>query len=585
MLKIKLKNNCVAADSTQPLRDYLISLGISPTNVDSILYGPRPGDELSPWLLDNMDKAITLLHEGFTQNKKFFIIVDCDVDGFTSASIFYRYFKLRYPAARLNWMLHEGKEHGIELDKVPNDCDYIIVPDAGSMNLEQQNVLLSQGKTVIILDHHEVTEFIHHDRLALVNNQSSELFANKAACGAGVTFKAIQAYEQSHPDMWVKANYFYDLAALGTIADMMDMRSTDNNAIVYKGLRNINNEMFKALIKQQEYKLQDGVNKMGVAFYIAPIINGVIRAGSMEDKQILFKGFIEEPDSEYVETTYRGTTRKETFYAYAARTAYNVKNRQDSEKKKCFAALCDRIDKEHLDDNQVIAVVASKDDKVPVPQNITGLIAMELLKKYNKPILVLRPKTENGKLSYAGSGRCKPFEGLSSFLQFVRDSEYSEYGEGHAMAFGASIPAEHYDDFIKESNERLSGVDFSVDYIEVDAIFNDKYVNTQMLMEFAKAKDVYGNAIPEPRIAMQAIVDSDRIMLQGEDRTTVKIMIGGIPCIKFKDKELAKQFSSGKRFKITLVGKPKLNVFGGRETVQLFIDDIEVNLMPTTNLF
>ena len=81
MLKIKLKNNCVAADSTQPLRDYLISLGISPTNVDSILYGPRPGDELSPWLLDNMKKAIELLHEGFTQNKKFFITFHKDQCG------------------------------------------------------------------------------------------------------------------------------------------------------------------------------------------------------------------------------------------------------------------------------------------------------------------------------------------------------------------------------------------------------------------------------------------------------------------------------------------------------------------------
>ena len=180
MLKIKLKNNCVAADSTQPLKDYLISLGIAEANVDSILYGPKPGDELSPWLLDNMDKAIMLLHAGFENNKKFFIIVDCDVDGFTSASIFYRYFKLRYPESQMSWMLHEGKEHGIELDKVPDDCDYVIVPDAGSMNIEQQEALLKQDKTVIILDHHEVTSFLHHPRLALVNNQSSEHFKNKS---------------------------------------------------------------------------------------------------------------------------------------------------------------------------------------------------------------------------------------------------------------------------------------------------------------------------------------------------------------------------------------------------------------------
>lgn len=585
MLKYKLKENCVSANSIYPLRDYLISLGIKAENIDSFINYPKTEDELSPFLLDNMDKAIQLLYEGFSNNKEFFLIVDSDVDGFTSASIFYRFFKLRYPHANIKWMLHEGKEHGIELDKVPASCDYIIVPDAGSMNIEQQKILLEQNKTIIILDHHEVNQFIINDRLAVVNNQCSDRFYNKALSGAGVTFKAIQAYEITYPDMYVKASYFYDLAALGLISDMMDMRTLDNNYIVYKGLRSINNQMFKALINQQAFKLQDGINKTGVAFYIAPIINGVIRAGTMEDKELLFKGFIEEPDSEFVDTVYRGNQRHETFYAYAARNAYNVKNRQDTDKKKCFNALCERIEQEHLNDNCVIAVVASKTDKVPVPQNITGLIAMELLKKYNKPILVLRPKTENGVLSYAGSGRCKPFEGLNSFLQFVRDSEYSEYGEGHAMAFGASIPAKDFDAFIAESNERLKDVDFSVDFIEVDAIFDGNWVNTQMLLEFAKAGDIYGNSIPEPRIAMEAIIDSDRIILQGEDKTTVKIMMAGIPCLKFKDKELATLLSGGKRFKIKLIGKPKLNVYGGRETVQLFIDEIECTKMNVQNLF
>ena len=68
-------------------------------------------------------------------------------------------------------------------------------------------------------------------------------------------------------------------------------------------------------------------------------------------------------------------------------------------------------------------------------------------------------------------------------------------------------------------------------------------------------------------------------------KTTVKIMMAGIPCLKFKDKELATLLSGGKRFKIKLIGKPKLNVYGGRETVQLFIDEIECTKMNVQNLF
>ena len=585
MLKFKLKENCISTGSVRPMVDYLISLGIKEQDVDSFLKAPRLTDELDPWLLDNMDKAVQLLHEGFENNKRFFLIVDCDVDGFTSASIFYRYFKLRYPNAQIQWMLHEGKEHGIELDKVPADCDYVIVPDAGSMNIEQQKVLLADGKTVIVLDHHEVSEFVTHDRVVVVNNQASPNFSNKALSGSGVTFKTIQAYETKYPDMYVKANYFYDLAALGIISDMMDMRTLDNNYIVWKGLANVNNEMFKALINQQAFKLQDGLNKVGVAFYIAPIINGVIRAGTMEEKALLFKGFIEEPDSEYVDTTFRGVDRHETFYAYAARTAYNTKNRQDTEKKKCFAALCDRIRAEKLDQNKLIAVVASKNDKVPVPQNITGLIAMELLKEFNRPILVLRPKMDGDKMSYAGSGRCKQFDGLDSFLQFVRDSQYSEYGEGHAMAFGASIPAEHFDAFIAESNERLKDIDFDTDFIEVDAIFNRNNINTRMLIEFAKAKDVFGNCIPEPRIAVEGIIDASQVLIMGSDRSSVKITIGNLPCIKFKDTALVEQLQQHDRFKVKLVGRPNLNVWMGRENAQLFIDLIELEPLKSSSLF
>ena len=106
-----------------------------------------------------------------------------------------------------------------------------------------------------------------------------------------------------------------------------------------------------------------------------------------------------------------------------------------------------------------------------------------------------------------------------------------------------------------------------------------------MLKEFAKGIDVYGNAIPEPRIAMQAILDSDKIIFQGSDRTTVKIMIGEVPCLKFKDKELADTLSKGQRFSITVVGKPRINVYNDRETVQLFIDDIDVSVLPTKSLF
>ena len=593
MLKYKLKNNCISPQSETPMADYLRSLGID--QIESFMGTPDYMDELSPRLLLNIGRCVQMLHQGFEQNKRFLLIVDCDVDGYTSSSIFYRYFKNIYPNANIRWQLHEGKEHGLEADKlddIGDDIDYVIIPDAGSAQLAEQQVLLDRGKTLIVIDHHDITETLNHPNIVVVNNQNSPEFTNKHLSGAGVVLKVIQEYGRTY--LTSGADDYYDLAALGIIADMMDMRELDNNYIAWRGLRTIRNKMFLGLLKQQSYSinaktvLESGApvpTKVDVAFYIAPLINGVIRAGTQEDKELLFKGFIEEPTSEYVDTEFRGVQRHETFYEYVARNAYNVKNRQNTQKEKCMQYLKSRIEANNLHHNQVIVVITSKDDKVPTPQNITGLVAMELLKEYGKPVLVLRPKTEDGKEYYRGSGRAKSAEGFDSFLEFMRGSQYCDYAEGHNFAFGASIAANALSAFIEESNARLANVDFSSDFIEVDAIFNSNNINIQMLREFAQYDYVYGNSIPQPRIVIKGIGSPANTRLMGTDGTSVRITFGAVPCVKFKDAGLVESIQRNERNMVTVIGRPQLNEWNGITTVQLMADYVEVEPLKSLSLF
>ena len=593
MIKYKLKDNCISPQSETPMIDYLHSLGIN--QVESFLGAPDYTDELSPRLLTNIGQCVKMLNKGFEENKNFLLIVDCDVDGYTSASIFYRYFKNIYPNINIQWQLHEGKEHGLEaekLDDIGDDIDYVIIPDAGSAQLAEQQVLLDRGKILIIIDHHDIGKVLDHPNLVVVNNQNSPEFANKDLSGAGVVLKVIQEYGRTY--LTSGADDYYDLAALGIIADMMDMRELDNNYIAWRGLRTIRNKMFLALLEQQSYSINAKTvlsgdipipTKIDVAFYIAPLINGVIRAGSQEDKELLFKGFIEEPTAEYIDSEFRGVKRHETFYKYVARNSYNVKNRQNTQKEKCMQYLKSRIEANNLHRNQVIVVITSKDDKVPTPQNITGLVAMELLKEYGKPVLVLRPKTEDGKEFYRGSGRGKPAEGFDSFLEFMRGSKYCDYAEGHNFAFGASIAAEALDDFIAESNARLADVDLNSDFIEVDAIFNANNINIQMLREFAQYDYVYGNSIPQPRIVIKGVGSPANVRFMGADGTSFRVTFGGVSCVKFKDAALVEQIQKNERNMITVIGRPQFNEWNGATTVQLMADYVEVEPMRSLSLF
>lgn len=582
MLNFKLNPNAIDGFSSTPLVDYLKSLGIEET--DEFLKMPSYEKELDGSLLKNAVALTYQLKEFFDANKKFFLVVDCDTDGFTSSAIFYNYFKNIYPHAQIEWMLHEEKQHGIELDKIPADAEVIIVPDAGSNQLKELDILNAQGKYVLVMDHHETKEdCVYGENVTVVNNQASPQFYNKALSGAGVVFKIVQLFDAEFGHH--SSSLYYDLAALGIIADCMDSRTLDNNYIIYRGLKNIHNKMFKALLDKQNYSIEDTEHptKIDVAFYIAPLINGTIRMGTMEDKELLFRGFIEQNHTEFYNHEWRGQVTMEDFYHRSARIAYNVKNEQNRIKMKCLEFLQKRIEAEGMNNNQIIIAVTKETDEVQVPKTLTGLVAMELLRLYGKPSLVLRPvKDEDGNLNYAGSGRSYNFEELPSFLKFVKEQDESVYAEGHACAFGASIKADELEHFIEASNEKMAHINFADNATIVDAIYDTSKINHVLINEFANGTRLYGNGIPQPQIAVQGIISSSDVRIMGKDASSIRITIKNIPFVKFKDAELANTLRSATSFKVSIVGKPAPNTYNGVTTAQVKITEIAVEPILST---
>jgi single-stranded DNA-specific DHH superfamily exonuclease len=99
MLKYKLKANPIEDFSFSYVADYLKSLGIE--NPDSFIKEPRLEDQEHYSKLKDIDKMVRLLYEGFKSNKKFFMQVDSDTDGYTSASIFFAFFRELFPNAQI----------------------------------------------------------------------------------------------------------------------------------------------------------------------------------------------------------------------------------------------------------------------------------------------------------------------------------------------------------------------------------------------------------------------------------------------------------------------------------------------------
>ena len=382
--------------------------------------------------------------------------------------------------------------------------------------------------------------------------------------------------ELYYPSQEIYKDYF-DLAAVGIIADAMNMTALGNNYLAFHGLRNIKNQLIQEIAIRQAHGIKNPkcLTKIDVAFYIAPIINGVIRGGEMEDKLAVFKAMSTENSTEDVVTTWRGVERHETIYEYAARLAANAKARQDSQKKKAFEWLCDKIKEDGHDKDNLIVVPLNSLESKKVNPNFTGLIAMELVKEFNRPALVLRETEYDGKRVFGGSGRNGNFYGLPDLKEFLHETGVY-YAEGHANAFGVFLLPSEVDKVREAANTKLNPLAFETVY-EVDYIFKDKFdIDYEMLYQIASYDELWGNSIPQPKFAFTIDYGKTDIMVMGKDHSSVKIRCGQIDFVAFKDSMLVDKLIKISNGTAHIVGRPQINEWNGNVNVQIMIDDIEI---------
>ncbi len=587
MNKVELKVNSLNLNKiiegfsdrgTSFLAQYLMSLGIKKEDVMCFISKPRDEDFDNPEKLLNIQQAAQELVRRLDFGAKVFVQVDSDTDGYTSSAVLISYLRRRWPNVQIVWRLHNGKEHGIIPETVPSDCSVVIIPDAGSNQFDEQNLLASAGKTVIVLDHHEVDE-MQDTAAIIVNNQLSPDFSNKSLSGVGVVLMFIR-YIDEHYFAEEEPIYrdFLDLTAVGIIADAMNMTTLGNNYIAYYGLNNIKNKFLYELAVKQSRGIEDPyhLTKIDVAFYIAPVINGVIRSGSVEDKEMVFKALTTENSTEDYQSEWRGVVRHEDLYKYAVRLATNAKGRQDSATKKAFEWLCKKIDTEGWDQHNVIIATLNDKESTNVSPNITGLIAMKLVAHYNKPALVLRHTEYEDQEVYGGSGRNGNFYGLPDFKSFLHEAN-AWYVEGHANAFGCFLLPDQADIIRKYADEHLNVHSFEEVY-QVDYWFKGaQYIDYDMLMSFAKQKALWGNSIPQPKFAFSGSYNQKDIFVMGKDKTSLKLHYGLIDFVAFGAQKYIDALLEQEEGTFTIIGRPQINNYNGNISIQIMIDDMEVN--------
>ncbi|GLZ63255.1 single-stranded-DNA-specific exonuclease RecJ [Bacillus amyloliquefaciens] len=521
--------------------------------------------------LNNIDKATDCLIKHLENKNKIFVQVDSDVDGYTSSSIIINYIKAIYPKADIQYRIHEGKEHGIFIDTIPEEVDLVLIPDAGSSQIEEHEELEKNGVDVIVIDHHECERESQH--AIVVNNQLSNEYSNKTLTGAGMAYKLCQAIDYKLGKN--KAEQFLDLVSIGNIADSADSRNLETRYFMIEGLRNIKHPLIKKLFKKQEFSTKGCKNIQNTQFYINPLINAAIRVGSGEEKDQLLRSFLLSKEKVPYKKRGQDEINLVSIHDDTARILGNLKAKQKRIVDAATVEIKNRIEEKNLAANKVLIVHTEG----ILDKALTGLVANVLANEYKKPVLLTRKSDEEeGVLS--GSIRGYEDGYIKDFKKELTDTGLFEFVKGHPNAAGFAIKRENLILVNEVLNEKFKDVETGEEVQNVDFEIPANQLRKEFLIKLYSYKDYWGYKVEEPLVAITELeVDVDQIEHIGKkNKTTVKFKHGDIEYIRFKsDTEYFEKITqSNGTLILNVVGKARVNEYKGRQTPQIEIYDLEV---------
>ncbi len=506
------------------------SMGLSKREID---------DFLSPSLsteLDNIKEAIDILYRHIESKSNILIFGDYDVDGISSSSLLYTFFKDNGVDTRViipNRYTHGYGLNEKSIDLVDDDVDLVITVDCGITSVAEVQALKEKGIDVIITDHHELKETLPNT--VCVNPKIGGGY--KYLAGAGVALKFAKCVAR---DLNFKFNDdLYILAMLGTIADVMPLKD-ENRYIVKKGLEHIKDSSFKGLNALISKLKLEKVDESDIGFKIAPIINA---AGRLGEEDAALKLFVEFNDYSLIDYL------------------ISLNNKRKAEER----AIVDEVLKKDYS-NDLIVVDSSKEWK----KGVLGIAAARVSTALKKPCILFNE-------SETLSGSCRTFGDFDMLGALDDTSEYIlKYG-GHKQAAGLEVSLENYTEFKEKINEvAKKNIDKSALYntynyfdIELDDVSLDTVYDLVRLKPFG-----VGNRKPIFRLNGLKLLNfkvygaSSNFYVLNFEKNNVMLK-----AIYFKTN---KHENFKVDYKYDIIFNLDVNAFNGNESVQLNLIDYRV---------
>ncbi|WP_170419343.1 single-stranded-DNA-specific exonuclease RecJ [Ruegeria arenilitoris] len=542
-------------DLPRPLCQVLARRGVPPMEAESFL-SPKLRDLLpDPRSLRDMEIAATRFLKAVRDNQRIAVFADYDVDGGSSAALLLVWLRQMGRQATLYVPDRIDEGYGPNapaMSQLAETHDLIICVDCGTLSHEA--IAAAKGADVIVLDHHLGAETLP-DCVAVVNpNRQDESGDLAHLCAATVVFlmlveagRQLREANAQGPDLMA----MLDLVALATVADVAPLIGI-NRALVQQGLKVMGQRQRPGLVALSEVaRMESAPNSYHLGFLLGPRINAGGRVGQADLGARLLS-----TDS---------VTQAE---ALSRRLDDLNTERRDIENAVRAAALA-QAEERGLD---APLVWAAGDGWHP---GVVGIVAARLKEASNRPAVVIGFDGDEGK----GSGRSVSGVDLGASIHRLAAEGLLVKGGGHKMAAGLTVMRDQLEPAMERLSELLAkqgaGQAGPAD-LKLDGALMPGAASVDLIEKIEQAGP-FGAGAPAPRFAMP---DLQVRFAKRVGETHLKLSLsdgmgGGLDAIAFGafDGPMGERLSNHGGARFHFAGRLEVNTWGGRQSVQLRLED------------
>lgn len=517
------------------------------------------GEPLSdPFLLKDMDKAAARITRAVDNMEKIAVYGDYDADGVTSTAMLYSYLETRGADVIFYIPQREGEGYGMNIGAVEylkeQGVSLIVTVDNGISSVQEVARANELGIDVVVTDHHRPQEILP-DAVAVVDAyRPDDTSPYKHFSGVGIAFKLLMALEDGAGDVEDLLEAYSDLAAIGTIGDIVPLTG-ENRTLIRAGLERLSQSDrpgVQALLENAGIAGK-ALTSTNVAFTLVPRINATGRMGAPERAvRLLISGYEEEAE------------------VLSEEICADNEERRRVEAEIAEAAFADIEAKGYMKDRVVVV------DGENWHHGVIGIVASRVTEHCGKPCMII----SRGETEAKGSGRS--IEGFSLFEAICACGDLLIKFGGHPMAAGITLKPENIEAFRRRINQYAAEhfPQMPTQTVTLDCKLNPAALSVSMAQSLTQLEP-FGNGNPQPVFGLFNMELSNVTPVGGGGHLRLTLEKNGavITAMRFNTKPEELPYHIGD--KIDLAVQLEAREFRGQPSLTVIVRDMKFAAFDT----